>query len=296
MLAECVLDIGSTFGESPVWHEGQQALYWIDVAVPSINKFNPSLGTNQSWIMPEPVGALALADDDRILVALKSGVHLVDSTTEAFTFLVDPETDRPANRLNDGRCDRRGRFWIGSMLDPVDPSQRTGTLNSVQGSRSLRWVQDIGTSNGLAFSPDDRKLYHSDSSFGVRTIWTYDFDVDDGVISNRQVLVDTSGMGGRPDGGTVDTDGCYWSASNDGWAVIRYTPRGRVDAIVRVPVSAPSMPCFGGSGLNTLYITSLRRPGLDVRDQPHAGGIFAIDVPYQGLVEHRFKTKSEKQT
>jgi len=288
MLADCVLDIRATLGESPIWHEGQQALYWIDVGAPTINRFDPRTGANRAWLMPEPIGALAVADDDRIVVALKSGVQLFDIATETFTFLVDPELDRPANRLNDGRCDRRGRLWIGSMLDPVDPAQAPGTLNSVSGAAATRWVDGLVTSNGVAFSPDDRTLYHSDSFAGVRTIWRWDFDIDDGVITNRQVFVDTSGMAGRPDGATVDTDGCYWSASNDGWAVLRYTPRGEVDQVIRVPVRAPSMPCFGGSDLRTMYITSLRRPGADLRDQPLAGGIFAIDLPYQGLVEPRF--------
>jgi L-arabinonolactonase len=288
VLAECVLDVHATYGESPIWHEAQQVLYWIDVGAPSINRFDPRTGSNQIWTMPEPVGALALAEDDRIVVALKSGVQLFDTITETLTFLVDPEPDRPANRLNDGRCDRRGRLWIGSMLDPVDPLQMPGTLSSVEGRSTTRWAQGLGTSNGIAFSPDDRTLYHSDSIASVRTIWSYDFDLDDGAITNRQVFVDTHGMAGRPDGGTVDTDGCYWSASNDGWAVIRYTPTGVVDTIIRVPVACPSMPCFGGPDMKTLYITSLRRPGVDARDQPQAGGIFAIDGSHQGLIEPRF--------
>jgi sugar lactone lactonase YvrE len=288
MAARCVLDARASFGECPIWHEGAQALYWIDVGAPSVNRFDPATGSNRSWPMPEPVGALALADDGRIVVALKSGVHLFDMATGTFEFVVDPEPERPANRLNDGRCDRRGRFWIGSMLDPVDPTQRPGTLNSVAGATARRWTEGLGTSNGIAFSPDDKWFYHSDSFAGVRSVWRYEYDLDDGVISNRQVFVDTHGMGGRPDGGTVDTEGCYWSASNDGWAVIRYTPVGAVDQVVQVPVSKPSMPCFGGPDLRTLYVTSLRPPGLDTRDQPLAGGIFAIDLPQQGLIEPRF--------
>lgn len=289
MQAECVLDIRSAFGECPVWDAAEGVLWWIDVGAPSVNRFDPSTGANRAWTMPEPVGALALADDGRLLVALQSGVQLFDPQTGGFAFLVDPEPEAPANRLNDGRCDRRGRFWIGSMLDPVDPGQRPGALHSVAGSTARRWAEGFGISNGIAFSPDDRTFYHSDSFPEVRTIWAWDFDIDDGVISNRRVFVDTHGMGGRPDGAAVDTDGCYWSASNDGWAVIRYTPEGAVDRVVQVPVRWPSMPCFGGTDLRTMYITSLSRPGSDLRDQPLAGSLFAIDLEQQGVSEPRFR-------
>jgi L-arabinonolactonase len=289
MLADCVLDCRATYGESPLWHEQEQVLYWIDVGTPSIHRFDPSTGVNETWRMPEPIGALAFADDGRVVVALKSGLQLFDLTTGMFQVLADPEPDRPDNRLNDGRCDIRGRLWIGSMIGLAKPDRATGALYSVEGTRTRRWADNLGTSNGIAFSPDYRRLYHSDSYPSLRTIWTYDLDVDEGLLSNKRVFCDTAGMGGRPDGATVDTDGCYWSASNDGWAVIRYTPAGKIDRIVRVPVGKPSMPCFGGSDLRTLFITSLRPPGLDTRDQEQAGGIFAIDLPYQGLTEPRFR-------
>ena len=175
------------------------------------------------------------------------------------------------------------------MIGLAKPDRATGALYSVEGTRTRRWADNLGTSNGIAFSPDYRRLYHSDSYPGIRTIWTYDLDVDEGILSNKRVFCDTAGMGGRPDGATVDTDGCYWSASNDGWAVIRYTPAGIIDRVVRVPVSKPSMPSFGGSDLRTLFITSLRPPGLDTRDQELAGGLFAISLPYQGLTEPRFR-------
>ncbi len=290
MFADCVLDIRSAFGESPIWHEVEQALYWIDGGAPSVNRFDPSTGVNRVWPMPEPIGTLAFADDGRLVVALKSGVQLFDPQTGALEFLVDPEPSRPDNRLNDGRCDRRGRLWVGSMLDPIDPARAPGQLHSVSGRTSRTWADGLVTSNGVAFSPDDRIMYHSDSFVGCRTIWAYDFDIDDGVIFNKRIFVDTNGLGGRPDGATVDTDGCYWSASNDGWSVIRYTPQGKVDRTVQVPVRWPSMPCFGGRDLKTLFITSLSRPGADIRDQPMAGSIFAVDLAIAGLPEARFRT------
>jgi sugar lactone lactonase YvrE len=266
-------------------------LYWIDVAGPSVNYFDPATGRNESWPMPEPIGAVALCEDDTLLVALQSGCYRYRGPLGPLELVAKPEPDCPENRLNDGRCDRAGRFWIGSMLDPPDASRATGRLHCVQPSGATRtWARDIFTSNGLAFSPDDRVLYHSDSHPRVRTIWAYDFDLDDGSISNRRVFVDTAGMPGRPDGGTVDEDGCYWSAANDGWSLVRYTPAGRVDRIIQVPVSKPSMPAFGGTDLKTLFFTSLRPPGLPVHDQPLAGSIFAVRLETGGIPEPRFST------
>lgn len=288
MLAECVLDARSMLGESPFWCPKLQKLYWIDVGAPSLNRFDPSTGKNEVWLMPTSIGAAAPADDGRIAVALRNGLHLFDLETGALTLMVDPEPDQVGNRLNDGRCDARGRFWIGSMLDPVDQGRAEGQLHSISGQGSRTWRGDIVISNGLAFSPDNKTLYHSDSFVTRRTIWAYDFDLDDGVISNRRVFVDTTGMGGRPDGAAVDVDGCYWSAAADGWAVVRYTPRGDVDRVIRMPVSKPSMPAFGGCDGKTLFVTSLCPPGLDTRDQPLAGGIFAIDVGVAGLPENAF--------
>jgi sugar lactone lactonase YvrE len=146
----------------------------------------------------------------------------------------------------------------------------------------------LHVANGLAFSPDGRTLYHSDSFAAVRTIWAWDFDADRGTIANRRVFVDTHGMPGRPDGGAVDADGCYWTAANDGWELVRFTPAGKVDRRIALPVAKPSMLAFGGERLDVIYVTSIRPRNTDLSDQPQAGSLFAVEAGIQGLPEPLF--------
>ena len=283
---ECVLDIRAVLGECPVWCAKASALYWIDIPVGRLNRFDPSSGENRVWTLPEPIGSFALWDDRAVLAALKSGIHRFDLEDGTLTRLAQPEPDLPHNRLNDGRCDRAGRFWVGSMAEPPDPTQPSGTLYRVDADRNYSpMVRGLIVSNGLAFSPDGRTLFHSDSHAAVRTIWAWDLDPGTGDIFNRRVFCDTHGMPGRPDGGAVDADGCYWMAANDGWELVRFTPKGKVDRRIALPVAKPSMLAFGGSRLETIYVTSIRPEGIDLSDQPMAGSLFAVEAGVQGLPE-----------
>jgi L-arabinonolactonase len=275
---ECVLDIKARLGECPVWCRRTSSLYWIDIEAPSLNRFDPATGRNRVWMLPEPIGSFALCPDpSTMLVALKSGLCRFDLESAALTPLVAPEPDLPDNRLNDGRCDRQGRFWVGSMRDPPDPSVPTGSLYRFDGRD--RWTPMVGglhVSNGLAFSPDGRTLYHSDSFPAIRSIWAWDLDIATGTIANRRLFVDTHGMPGRPDGAAVDADGCYWSTATDGWELVRFTPAGKLDRRIALPVAKPSMLAFGGERLDTIYVTSIRRADADLSKQPLAGGLFAV--------------------
>ena len=143
--------------------------------------------------------------------------------------------------------------------------------------------------NGLAFSPEGRILYHSDSYPTVRTVWAWDFDPADGRISNRRVFIDTHGMPGRPDGGCCDADGCYWMTGNDGWEILRLTPAGRVDRRIALPIAKPSMVAFGGRALDVLYITSIRP--ADVTAQPQAGSLFALRPGTRDLTPGKITTR-----
>jgi L-arabinonolactonase len=288
---ECVLDIRARLGECPVWCRRSNSLYWIDIHAPSLNRFDPSTGENRVWMLPEPIGSFALSDDrSTVLVALKSGLSRFDLESAVLTPLVAPEPDLPHNRMNDGRCDRQGRFWVGSMRDPPDPAAPTGTLYRFDPSGRLTpMVGGLYVSNGLAFSPDGRTIYHSDSFPAVRAIWAWDLDVANGVIANRRLYVDTHGMPGRPDGGAVDADGCYWSAATDGWELVRFTPAGVVDRRIALPVSKPSMLAFGGERLDTIYVTSIRPANVDLSNQPLAGSLFAVEgAGIAGLPEPLF--------
>jgi L-arabinonolactonase len=286
---DLVLDAKAEFAECPVWAQDFQVLFWLDMRAPSLNRFDPATNTNQVYMLPEPAGSFARTVDDRFLVALQSGAALFEPLSGIVEPVIDPEPQYPENRLNDGRCDRQGRFWVGSMHDPASGKSPTGGLYRIEEGSSTKFADQVMTANGLAFSPDGKTMYFADSHPSVRTVWAFDFDIDDGVPTNRRIFVDTNGMPGRPDGAAIDTDGCYWSAAADGWEIVRYTPDGRVDERISLPVSQPSMPAFGGPDMRTLYITSLRWPGLDVSRQPHAGGIFAVDVGAQGIADSLFK-------
>ena len=285
--AVCVLDAKASVGECPVWCGLTQSLYWVDIDNCRLNRFDPACGTNQVWTFAEPIGSFGLRAKGGAIVALKSGFHLFDFETGRLEKLVDPEPDRALNRLNDGRCDRAGRFWCGSMQDPPDPEQRTAALYRLEPNHCCSLVvDDLFVSNGLAFSPDNRTLYHSDSYLSVRTIWAWDFDLANGAIRNRRVFVDTAGMPGRPDGAAVDADGCYWMAAIDGWEVVRFTPAGKIDRRIALPVSQPTMIAFGDRDLGTMYVTSIRPPDeADWSQQPQAGGLFAINAGVKGLPE-----------
>ncbi len=193
-------------------------------------------------------------------------------------------------RLNDGRCDRQGRFWGGSMVLDMGANAVEGKLYRYSaGQRGPLGAQLDGfiVPNGLGFSPDGKTMYLSDSHPQVQQIWAFDYDTDSGTPSNRQLFVDMKPLPGRPDGAAVDAEGCYWICANDAGLIHRFTPDGRLDRSLTVPVKKPSMCAFGGSRLDTLFVTSIR-PGDDQDPQSLAGGVFALDPGVKGLAEPQF--------
>jgi sugar lactone lactonase YvrE len=199
------------------------------------------------------------------------------------------EPEGVGNRLNDGRCDPAGRFWVGSMFDPASAGKATGLLHRVEPDGTAVTVRSaIGVANGLAFAPDGRTMYFADTHRD--TVWAYDYDVDTGQATNERVFLDVGPLPGRPDGACVDEAGCYWIACVMGGMVLRVTPAGAVDRRIRVPVEKPTMPAFGGPGLSTLFITTIGGGGSHQVDptQPDAGGLFAVEAGVSGLLEPRF--------
>jgi sugar lactone lactonase YvrE len=286
--AVCVLDAKAQTGESPVWVPEEQALYWTDIPGKTLNRFDPATGANRVWPMPEEVGSFALREGGGLIAALRSGFALIDLERGQIERLIDPEADRPENRFNDGRCDRQGRFWAGSMNEPRDA--RSGALYRLDSDhRCQRMADDVMVANGLAFSPDDRVMYWSDSR--ALTIWAFDLDAASGEIENRRVFARLEPHQGGPDGAAVDAEGGYWSACYRGARVMRFRPDGTIERKIRLPVSRVTMCAFGGPDLRTLYITSARGglSAADLEREPLAGGIFALQVDVAGLPEPRFK-------
>lgn len=289
MEVQCVVDAGAGTGESPVWSGAEGVLYWVDIPGQRLHAFDPATSESQSWDMPAPIGCVALRHQG-LLVALQTGLFGFDPASGVLRHLADPPYQASGARFNDGRCDAGGRFWVSSMTLPPDPVAKAGRLHRIdQDLRAHALVTGLIVGNGLAFSPDGRTLYHSDSHASVQTIWAWDLDAADGTIGNRRVFASTHDVAGRPDGAAVDVDGCYWIAANDGWQLIRYTPQGKVDRTIRLPVRRPTMLAFGGRELDTIFVTSMRpQPGDPPADQPQAGGLFALSVGIQGLPEPRF--------
>lgn len=284
---ECVVAGRNRLGESPVWSIREQRLYWVDSRGPSVHRLDPATGTVENRPLPEIVGSICLRAGGGLIVAMQSGLHAYDFDGGRLTALTDPESDQPENRFNDGRCDRRGRFWAGTMNDTRrDP---TGALYRFDRDHSIhRMRDDIIVPNSICWSPDDRVMYFADTYRDL--LLRFDFDADAGVIANPVQIADTSSTAGRPDGSTVDAEGYLWNAMFGGGRLIRYAPDGRVDREVALPVTQPSSCSFGGPDLSILYVTSgtQRLTEDELARQPLAGGLFALDVGVRGLPEPEF--------
>ena len=276
-------------GESPAWSPAEQALYWVDIEGRRVHRWTHADQRVQSWETAERPACIALHAAGGLLAGMETGVfHLqfrADGSLSA-TRLADVDHPQPGMRFNDGRCDRQGRFWAGTMVRDMWLAQPAGSLYCMDASRGLSapLVQGLVTQNGLGFSPDGKTMYLSDSHPSVQQIWQLPLR-DDGSLGERAPFVDMRDVPGRPDGGAVDADGCYWICGNDAGVVHRFTPQGRLDRSIRVPTSKPSMCSFGGPDLDVLFITSIR-PGQPQGDDVALGGaIFATRPGVSGLAE-----------
>ncbi len=275
-------------GECPIWDRRTNVLYTVDIDGRCVNRYDPSSGERHSRRLSGRPGSMALTQDtDRLLVAVEGTLVFLAWSTGATEDWLRLETGGPANRLNDGRCDRQGRFWVGSMHE--DATESSGVLHRVQQEgTTAEFRRGIGVSNGLAFSPDGRTMYFADTI--ADTIWSFEYDPDTGTPRDQKVFTDFSDLPGQPDGGCVDAAGCYWTACVFGSAIARLTPDGAVDRIIDLPVRKPTMAAFGGTDLDTLFVTSIGGGGSHVRPDPQGanGRLLAIDVGVGGIAETPF--------
>lgn len=279
----CVLDAKAELGEGPLWDVAEQRLYWVNIKQREIHRFDPRSGRDEVWQAPETVGSLALRETGGLVVALQSGFHFFDPVGGRFEVVAQPELERKENRFNDGKPDRQGRFWAGSMHDPE--KLPTGGLYRLGADRSCaRLVDGIICSNALCWSPDGRVMYYGDSF--ARTVWAWDFDIATGEIANRRIFVRLDDADGYPDGATVDSEGGVWVACWEGWQVIRFDPAGKAERRVKLPVAKPTCPAFGGPDLDICYVTSAWIGGPA---QAHSGSLFAFAPGVTGVAEARFK-------
>jgi L-arabinonolactonase len=283
----CVVDSKNMLGEGALWCPREQVLWWIDIVNPSLWCFVPRAGQVTHWPLPKRPGSFALRQDQGFLFAFQRGFATLEAPGGEPHWREIPGLALGDERFNDGKCDRAGRFWAGTLDRQV--ANPIGALYRLDAKFQLVTLdRGFTVSNGIGWSPDDRFMYFTDTP--ARRIYRYDFDPGSGAITNRRVLVEVEPGHGGPDGLTVDTQGYLWSAQFDRWCVHRYAPDGRLDRIVRMPMQRPTACMFGGPDLATLYVTSARVGiGADALDaQPQAGGVFAFDPGVRGLPEPRF--------
>jgi sugar lactone lactonase YvrE len=281
-------------GESPLWSPAEMACYWVDIEGRAICRWRHGDAQVRCWTLPGRPGCIALAQDGGLVCAMEDQIVHVslmgDGSIEARP-LARLQHAQPGMRLNDGRADREGRFWVGSMVmdmalaAPAGKVYRWVAANEMPHSQEpIEHLHSLIVPNGLAFSPDGRTMYLSDSHPSVRRIWAFDLD-EAGLPHRQRVFVDMHQHPGRPDGAAVDVDGCYWTCANDAGQIHRFTPDGRLDRSIQVPVSKPSMCAFGGSDMDELFITSIR----PAQPQPHeadlAGATFVCRPGVRGLPE-----------
>ncbi|TLP65446.1 MULTISPECIES: SMP-30/gluconolactonase/LRE family protein [Pseudomonas] len=292
MTAELIINARNATGESPVWQAQENALYWVDIPAGRLHRWQLD-GTISQWSADEMLGCIVRSPQGHWLGAQQTGIFQL--TPQANGRLLahkcaSVEHARPDMRFNDGRCDRQGRFWTGTLhtgmgTDPVGKLYRYDPTVDAAVQPMQAQLEGLCVPNGLAFSPDGKTLYLSDSHPSVQLIWAFDYDIDSGTPYNRRVFVDMNQHPGRPDGAAVDAEGCYWICAIDAGQVLRFTPQGKLDRALDLPVKKPTMCTFGGPQLDTLFVTSIRPQHTDLSDQPLAGGVFALTPGVKGLPE-----------
>jgi sugar lactone lactonase YvrE len=284
-------------GESPVWRAQESALYWVDIPACKIIRLQLASGVRSEWVLPEKVACIAFDRHGTVLAGMETGLFAVtlpigdnDAAVPVHAGarqLAAPAFVAPDMRFNDGRCDRQGNFWAGTMVQDMSLAQPAGALYrfDAQGNLSAPVIDNLIVQNGLSWSPDGRTMYLSDSHPSRRLIWAFDYDIETGEPRGRRVFADLHHFVGRPDGAAIDAEGCYWICANDAGRVLRFTPDGRLDRSIALPAIKPAMCAFGGPALDTLFITSIR-PAEGASE--HDGHVFAVRPGVSGCPEPHY--------
>lgn len=281
-------DVRCAVGESPVWDELEQMLYFVDIAGETLHRLDPATGVRKIWPTPGPVTAMALAGPGTFVIGMKDTVYrFVPGTGETQPLAVIPA--QPANAtINDGRVDRQGRFVFGSCCTDFAAPSEVGGIYSLAQGRCARLADGITFSNGTCFSPDGATLYFADGA--LHAVYAYAYDVATGQVGERRFLADTTPLGGQPDGATVDSTGKVWVTVNGGGKVAAFQPDGAIAEVVELPTARPGSVAFGGPGLDTLFVTTIDLAYFGEPQDENCGHVFAIDgLGVCGLAEPRYR-------
>ena len=286
---DCVLRTQSILGESPIWDPHEKVLFWVDIEAHDIHRFHPESGVNDTFHLPQIVSSVALRQQGGLIITVKDNFAFFDPDTGKLDLLGGPNLDMSESRFNDGKCDRQGRFWAGTM-NLVQYDAPSGNLYRFNpDGRITRALSQVRLSNGLGWSPDNRVMYFAESF--RHCIHAFDFDADEGTISNQRVFASLDEKSnGVPDGLTVDAEGCVWSAQPGLGQIVRYSPTGEVERVIELPVPRPTSCTFGGERLDVLYVTSAAETltAEQVAQAPLSGSLFAAYPGVRGLPETRF--------
>lgn len=283
-----ILDAKAKLGEGAIWDCDKKLLYWIDIIDGEVHIFKPKTMQDEIIGTGEMIGTVVPCRTAGLVVAIESGLYFMNDITKKLSFINNPEKHVTGNRFNDGKCDPIGRFWVGTM-SKTDESG-TGSLYCLDKNLNVRtMLQGVSISNGIAWSTDNKNMYYIDTP--TRAIWSFDYDMETGNISNKQAVITINESEGYPDGMTIDEQGMLWIAHWGGWKVSRWNPRNgeKLDEI-KLPVEQVTSCAFGGENLDELYITTARTGLSDDKmfKQPYAGGLFCVKTNVKGLQSFKF--------
>jgi len=289
-MVEVAVNYNCFLGEGPVWDAGTNTLIWVDILAGDVHEFNPETNSHKTVHTHQMVGAVALCADGNLLAALKPGLAKIYRHTQEISTFVHPEPHLPGNRFNDGKCDPAGRFWIGTMA--IDETPNAGSLYMLDANHNVtKKVEGTTISNGMAWSADNKTFYYIDTP--TRAIVAYDFNNNDGGISNKRTAFKINESDGYPDGMTIDAEGMLWVAHWGGWQVSRWDPTtGEKLFALPMPIAHVSSCTFGGENLQDLYITSARKDlsPVELEMQPLAGCLFVWkNTGYKGRPAVEFR-------
>lgn len=281
-----VVDAKAALAEGPCWDDQRNLLYWVDIMGMNLHVYDPHLNANRTYHMGQYVGAAVPSKTGGVVLALQHGFYNFYPDTEELKYIVDPESNLPNNRFNDGKCDPAGRFWAGTMS--LDGISKAGALYCLETDYAVKMIlKDVTTSNGLAWSPDHRTMYYIDTP--TQQVAAYDYDYETATISNKRIVIHFSDVRGNPDGMTIDEEGMLWIAEWGGYQVARWNPHtGEILEVIPIPAAQVTSCAFGGEQLDVLYITTASVGQENEADQPFAGGLFSIKTKVKGLKTYAF--------